>query len=204
MTVNVSPLLIFQLIRKPSVVFRELAKSEPTAISVFFKLAVWLLTLPPLFAYFGSSNFGWQLGVDEPIILSPGALAAVSVAYFATLVFGLISVAVVARWMSQTYGARDNLGVHLALITLVAVPLLLGSAIHLYPHAFINLLVLVPALMWSMYLLYRGLPIVLEIDPQRGMLMSSALIAYLLVAAVSLLGVTVVLWGHGIGPAVGI
>ncbi len=55
-----------------------------------------------------------------------------------------------------------------------------------------------------MYLLYRGLPVVLRIDPQRGMLMASALIAYLLVAAVSLLGVTVVLWGHGIGPAVGI
>ena len=184
--------------------FRDLAKSEPTAVAVFFKFALWLVALPPLFAYFGSLNFGWQLGVDEPIVLSRGALVAISVAYFSTLVFGLLSVAVVARWMSQTYGARDNLGVHLALITLVAVPLLLGSAIHLYPHAFVNLMVLAPALMWSMYLLYRGLPVALEIDPQRGMLMASALIAYLLVAAVSLLGVTVVLWGHGIGPAVGI
>ncbi len=204
MAVSVSPLLIFRLIREPSAVFRDLAKSEPTAISVFFKLAVWLLTLPPLFAYLGSSNFGWQLGVDEPIVLSHGVLVAISVAYFSTLVFGLISVAVIARWMSETYGARNNLGVHLALITLLAVPLLLGSAIHLYPHAFVNLIVLAPALIWSMYLLYRGLPVVLEIDPQRGMLMASALIAYLLVGAVSLLGVTVVLWGHGIGPAVGI
>jgi hypothetical protein len=54
-----------------------------------------------------------------------------------------------------------------------------------------------------MYLLYRGLPIVLRIDPQRGMLMASALVAYLLVAAVSLLGLTVMLWIHGIGPRVG-
>ena len=61
-----------------------------------------------------------------------------------------------------------------------------------------------PALIWAMYLLYTGLPIALGISPERGMLMSSALIGYLLVAAVSLLGLTVILWGFGIGPRVGI
>ena len=74
---------------------------------------------------------------------------------------------------------------------------------HLYPHVFLNVLVLVPTLIWSMYLLYRGLPVALRIDPRRGMLMASALIAYLLVAAVSLLGLTVMLWVHGIGPRLG-
>jgi len=64
--------------------------------------------------------------------------------------------------------------------------------------------VLIPAMMWSMYLLYRGLPVVLNISPERGMLMASALIGYLLVAAVSFLGLTVALWGRGIGPSIGI
>ena len=65
-------------------------------------------------------------------------------------------------------------------------------------------LVLIPTLIWSMYLLYKGLPIVLKITPERGMLMASALIGYLLVAAVSLLGLTVALWGRGIGPSIGV
>ena len=90
-----------------------------------------------------------------------------------------------------------------ALMAVVGAPLAIGSVIHLYPHAFINLLVLVPTLIWSMYLLYRGLPVVLHTGPNRGMLMASALIAYLLVAAVSLLGVTVALWGSGLGPLIG-
>ena len=93
-------MLTFRLLHEPRTVFRDLAKSEPTAVAVFFKFALWLVALPPLFAYFGSLNFGWQLGVDEPIVLSRGALVAISVAYFSTLVFGLLSVAVVARWMS--------------------------------------------------------------------------------------------------------
>ena len=36
------------------------------------------------------------------------------------------------------------------------------------------------------------------------MLMASSLIAYLLVGAVSLLGISVVFWVHGIGPSIGV
>lgn len=51
------------------------------------------------------------------------------------------------------------------------------------PHSvFLKFVVLIPALMWSTYLLCRGLPIVLKISPERGMLMASALIGCLLVA----------------------
>jgi hypothetical protein len=74
--------------------------------------------------------------------------------------------------------------------------------VHLYPNAFVNVLVLVPTLIWSMYLLYRGLPAVMKTDPGRGMLMASSLIAYLLVAWVTLLGITAVLWSRGVGPHV--
>ena len=106
--------------------------------------------------------------------------------------------------MAETYGARGSLGVHVALISMVGAPIAIASVIHLYPDIFINTLVLVPAVLWSMYLLYRGLPIVLHTTPERGMLMASSLIGYLLVAFVSLLGITVVLWIFGLGPSLGV
>jgi hypothetical protein len=88
-------------------------------------------------------------------------------------------------------------------MAIVGAPLAVGSVVHLYPHVFFNVLVLVPVLIWCMYLLYRGLPVVLGTGPNRGMLMASALIAYLFVAFVSLLGITVALWGSGVGPQIG-
>ena len=87
---------------------------------------------------------------------------------------------------------------------LVGAPLMLGSFIHLYPDIFINILAFVPVLVWSMYLLYSGIHVVLHTAPERGMLMASSLIGYLLVAFVSLLGITVMLWSVGIGPILGI
>ena len=55
-----------------------------------------------------------------------------------------------------------------------------------------------------MNLLYRGLPVVMKIPPERGMLMSSSLVGWLLVAFVSLLGISAGLWTYGLGPSVGV
>ncbi len=204
MTLKIHPFFIFQILFHPMAVLRGVADSELSASSVFFRLAVWLGLIPPLFAFIGATMFGWRLGAVEPIYLPAGTLIGISIAYYVTLLFGFVSTALVSQWMATTYEATVALGTHFALITVVGAPLVVGSVIHLFPHAFINVLFLVPTLIWSMNLLYRGLPIALGTTPERGMLMASSLIGYLLVAMVSLLGLTVVLWGRGLGPAMAI
>lgn len=196
--------LFFRLLFQPNAVFEELSDTRPSPYSVFFRFILWLALIPPVFAFIGASRFGWRLGAAQPLFLDQGELLVISAGYFIALLFGFMSTAIVAQWMASTYGARHSLGIHLAMVTIVAAPLVVGSAVHLYPHVFINVLVLIPTLIWSMYLLYRGLPVVLKISPERGMLMASALIGWLLVAAVSLLGITVGLWGRGIGPSIGV
>ena len=198
------PRLMMRLLFKPKSAFNELADLEPSPFAVFFKFAMWLGLMPPVFAFFGASKFGWRLGTIEPLFLSNEVLLGISCAYFFALLLGFISGAIVSQWMATTYGARHSLGIHFAMITVVGAPLAIGSIIHLYPHVFINIMVLVPVLLWSMYLLYRGLPIILQTTPERGMLMASSLIGYFLVALVSLLGITVALWTQGIGPSMGI
>lgn len=193
-----------RLLFTPTAVFEELSETRPEPHAVFFRYLLWLAVLPPVFAFIGAYFFGWRLGAAEPLYLATSSLTIISIAYFFALLFGFVSTAVVAQWMASTYGARMSLGIHFALVVIVAAPLVAGSIIHLYPDVFINILVLIPTLMWCMYLLYKGLPIVLKINSQRGMLMASALIGYLLVAAVSLLGLTVGLWTSGVGPLIGV
>jgi hypothetical protein len=202
MPARFSILQIGKILFSPKAVFQAVASESPTATRVFFRFALWLGLLPPLFAYIGTTRFGWMLGV-EPVFLPARTVIAICTVYFAMLLLGFISSAVIARWMAATYDASQSLGRCFALMAIVGAPLAVGSVVHLYPHAFVNVLVLVPVLIWCMFLLYRGLPVVLETGPNRGMLMASALIAYLLVALVSLLGITVALWGSGIGPLIG-
>ncbi len=200
----ISSWLLLRVLFMPTLAFEELSKADPEPHVMFLKYVLWLAVIPPVFAYIGASNFGWRLGATEPLFVPSGDLVIVSIAYFFALLFGFVSAAIVAQWMASTYGARHSLGIHFALIAIIAAPLVAGSVMHLYPHVFLNIVGLIPALIWSMYLLYKGLPIVLNISPERGMLMASALIGYLLVGAVSLLGITVALWGRGIGPSIGV
>jgi Yip1 domain len=200
------PISLLQLgwiLFQPNRIFARLAETEPSPLRVFFGLTLWLALLPPVFTFIGTTRFGWLLGV-EPMFLPTQVVLAVSLAYLAMLLLGFFSTALVSRWMAATYHAADSLGLNFALITIVGAPLAVGSIVHLYPDVLVNVLVLVPTLIWSLYLLYRGLPVVLKTGPERGMLMASALVGYLLVAWVSLIGVTVVLWSHGFGPEVGV
>ena len=201
-TMRFPPLL--KSIRRPTDAFDALAQAEPDPLAVFFGQIIWLALIPPVFAFIGASIFGWRLGAAQPLYLATDALTLISIGYFFTLLFGLVSTAFVGRWMAPTYGADEAFGTHLALVGIVAGPLVAGSVFHLFPHVFVNLLVFIPVLIWSIYLLYKGLPIALRTGPERGMLMASSLVAYLLVGAVALLGVTVALWASGIGPSIGV
>lgn len=204
MKTDISNWMLLRLLFQPTQVFEELSDTRPEPHSIFFKYVIWLALAPPLFAFIGASNFGWRIGAATPLFVPAESLVMISISYFFALLFGFVSTALVAQWMASTYDARSSLGIHFALVTIIAAPLAVGSAIHLFPDVFINVLILIPTLIWSMFLLYRGLPVVLKISPERGMLMASALIGYLLVALVSLLGLTVALWGRGIGPSLGV
>ena len=199
---TIRPWLFFRLLIKPGAVFEELSEARPSFPAVFFRYVIWLAALPPLFLYLGASRGGWHLGAAESLFLEPNARLAFSLAYFVVLLLGMAFTGFLSYRMADTYGAPKSRGIHLAMVVVVSAPIVVCSAIHLYPHIFVNLLVLVPALMWSMYLLYRGLPVVLLVGPERGMLMASSLIGWLMIAAVSLLGLTVALWSNGIGPSI--
>ena len=196
--------LLLKSLYEPAAVFENLSKADPSPFTVLFRYSLWLVILPPLFAYIGASNFGWRLGADEPLMMARESLIIISLGYFWVLVVGLITTSIISQWMATPYGAAASLGRHMALITIVGEPLAIGSLAHLFPNVFMNILVMIPAMIWAMYLLYKGIPIVLGIPPERGMLMASALVGWLLVAAVSLLGMSMMFWTLGVGPLLGV
>ena len=201
---SLSPWHFAGLLARPAKASERLAGPAPEVHDVILRLVLPLSIVPPALAYIGGATFGWRLGGGEPLYISAGGLALISLAYFVALVTGFVSTALVASWMAGTYGARREFGAHLAFVALVGMPATLASVAHLAPHAFVNMLLLIPALIWSLYLLYRCLPGALGTSPEQGMLMASSLVAYTLVAFVSLLCITVVLWSGGIGPALGV
>ncbi len=196
--------LLFATLIQPGKVFEELSKSDTRAAQVIPRYSLLILILPPLFSWIGGSQLGWRLGGSEPVFLDATGYIIFAFFYIAILCIGFFGTVYISKWMSRTYGAKRHPSLHFSLYTVIATPLVAASAAHLYPDVFFNALIIIPALIWSITLLYKGLPVALSITPERGMLMASSIVGWLLVAAVSLLGISSGLWISGAPSFLGV
>ena len=103
--------------------------------------------------------------------------------------------------MSQTYGAKSTISRGIVIAGFTATPLFIAGLTGFYPLLWLDLLIGVVAVCWAVYLLYLGIPIVMDIPEERGFLFSSAVIAICLVMVICIMGGSVILWDFGAAPA---
>lgn len=159
-----------------------------------------LALVPVVSGYIGTTRVGWRIGVGDPIRLTDESALMIAVIYYAALLIGVFSIGWVIHLLSRAYEVEKPLGPCLALAAYTATPLFLIGVMEVYPLLWLNLLLGLPALAYTVFLLYTGLPIMMEIPPERGFVFSSAVLAVGLIALVALLAVTALLWGMGLQP----
>ena len=157
--------------------------------------------IPAVAGYLGTTRTGWQIGTGDVVRLTEESAFRISVLYYLAMVAATCSVAWVIHWMSRTYGASQPPGQCYALATYTATPLFLVGAMQLQPILWLNLLVGLPVLGYTVFLFYTGVPVMMEIPEERGFLFSSAVMAFGLVALVAVLAISVLLWSSGFGPS---
>jgi hypothetical protein len=70
----------------------------------------------------------------------------------------------------------------------------------LYPVLWFVVLVGLAAIAYSIYLLYSGVPIMMNIPEEKGFIYSSSVVTCGLVLLVSILAMTAIFWTLGFGP----
>ena len=142
--------------------------------------------------------------MGETIKLSSGsALSLCGIAYFAILA-GIYCLGEAIHWMSKTYGVQGS-EEHRhyegsALAVYVTVPIMISGLSMLYPSLWFVASIMGLAAVYSVYLIYNGLPILMDIPEERAFLYASSVITVGLCLLVTTLIASVILWGMGIGP----
>ena len=182
----------------------ETLKKQPLSVAqCYIRYGVPFALIAPVAAFIGTTKVGWPVGSQTILLTTDSALQMSIISFFAIL-FAILVMAKMIQWMGQTYQATQSLGTCVALATFTAMPLFIVGIAMLYPPLWFIYLIGLPALGYSVYLLYTGVPIMMEISPDRGFLFSSAILAVGLVSLVGLLVVTVSMWGIGFGPGYGL
>ncbi len=161
---------------------------------------LFLALIPALSGYFGTTQVGWRIGVGEPIRITGDSALSIAIIYYIALLVGVFSIGWVIHLLGKAYEVEKPLPLCIALAAYTATPLFLIGIMQVYPVLWLNMLIGLPALAYTVYLLYSGLPVMMEIPIERGFLYSSAVLAVGLVALVAMLAMTALLWGMGLQP----
>ena len=159
-----------------------------------------LAAIPPIAGYIGTTQFGWQIGAGDPIRLTNMSAGVIAIVYYVAMLMAVFTMGMVIHWMGRTYGTTQPLVQCLALASYTATPLFLIGIMEVYPVLWLNFIFGLPALGYTVYLLYSGVPAMMEIPEDRGFLFSSAVLAFGMVCFVGMLAATAIFWGLGLGP----
>ena len=155
--------------------------------------------IPAICSYYATAHIGWSIGAGDAIKISESHAIAMSVAMYAGLVAGVFALAYLIQWMAQTFDASPDFTQSLELAAYTATPLLMVGLTALYPVLWFVTLAGLAALAYSVYLLYSGIPIMMNIPEEKGFIYASSVVTCGLVLLVSLMAVSAIMFSMGFG-----
>ena len=192
----------FGLLVRPSAQWRTVAELPESSFRTLVLYPCFLAILPAVAWYYGTSRVGWTVGDQgEAIKLTVESARQISVLFYLVMVASVAVIGYFIHWMSETYGAASTLTKGIVIVGLTSTPLFIAGLVGFYPLLWIDLLIGVVAVCWSVYLLYLGIPIVMDIPEERGFLFSSAVVGVALVILICIMVGSVILWEYGAAPA---
>jgi cytochrome c biogenesis protein CcdA len=191
---------VWGLMTAPEQEWKAIKKERCTIGKCYCSHVLLLALIPAAAGYIGTTMVGWQVTSREVQRLTPDSALQIAILFYITILVAVFTIGMLIHWMGQTYGSKQPLSQCIALAAYTATPLFLIGVMLLYPLLWLNLLLGLPALAYSVYLLYSGVPVMMGVTKERGFLFSSAVLAVGLVILVGVLAASVILWGVGLGP----
>lgn len=189
------------LFTRPDAEWSAIAARRHTLIGVLAGHVVPLALLPTFAWYYGVTRVGWTLPDGELVYrMTPDSTVLIIGLFFWAMVIGTAGLGFMVHWMSRTYGSSASLANAMALAAYTNTPLFLAGIVGLRPALWTDLVIGTVAACYAVYLLYLGIPHMMQVPKERGYLFASAALAVALVMFIGLMGATVILWELGAMP----
>lgn len=189
------------ILTRPVKAWTDIASEGHSALRLLLGHTLPWALVGAVFWYYGVTQVGWRFG-EEPIQrLATGSAAQICVLFYVAMVVGVIALGYLVHWMAATYAAaKSSLAHGIAVVTYTATPFFAAGVLGLHPALWFDIAAGLAVACYCVYLLYLGVPIVMNVPPERGFLFASAIVAVALVGIVAAMGATALLWDFGAEP----
>jgi len=173
-------------------------RHESLSYSLIHILTISLI--PAICCYYATAHIGWTIGVGEPIKISSQSAQLMAISMYFGLIIGIFALAYLIQWMAETFDAKPEFVQALELAAYTSTPLLMVGVTALFPVLWFVAIAGLIAVTYSVYLLYSGVPIMMNIPEEKGFIYSSSVVTCGLVLMVTLMAATAMMWTLGFGP----
>lgn len=188
------------LLYNPTREWQKIAAHKESIRHIYFTFLIFFAAIPPVSAYIGSTYIGWRIGNGETHRLTHDSAILLSVAAYIAILVAVAVIAAFVHWMAKTYGTDPRYRRCLKLTAYSFTPLFLAGFLGSFPILWLDMLISLVAIGFSVNLLYRGVPIVMGINQEKGFLFASSILTVCMVSLIGMLAITVVFWGSGLSP----
>lgn len=188
---------VWGLLAHPNQEMRAIERENESVSHHYTHHVLLMAAIPVICSLIGTTQMGWYLGGGHsvPLALSTGLMLAVL--FYLLILGGVAVMGRVIHWMARDYPQRPSVQRCTVFAGYVATPLFLSGIIALYPVVWLCVLAGAVALAWTGYLLYVGIPQLLNIDRDESLRFSGSTLAIGILLFEVLLALTVLLWGYG-------
>ena len=189
---------LYGLFSHPHAEWASIKQENYSMTHVYLAHLAVLAAIPAISLYFGTTQVGLSLTGDEYLTLSTDRALPLSIAFYFAMLVGVGFMSYITFWMEKTFGAEASFERCLTFISFTATPMFL------FPVIWLNVLVVMGAVCYSLYLLYVGVPIFMNIPEERGFIFASSILTAGLCTLIGFMAATIIIWGSGIIPALAI
>ena len=192
----------FGLLLRPKSQWQTVATLPESSLRTLLLYPCLLAILPAVAWFYGTAVVGWTVGEHGEVIrLTQASARQICILFYLTMLSCIAIIGYFIHWMAATYGAQSTITRGIVIAGLTATPLFIAGLSGFHPLLWLDMLIGVVAVCWSVYLMYLGIPIVMNIPEERGFLFSSAVLAIAMVILICLMVGSVLLWDFGAAPA---
>lgn len=172
----------------------------PLPRRIAFHTLAWAL-VPAVCWYIGVTTVGWRIGDEANMRMTTESALRVCLLFYAAMVASVLVLGYLVHWMASTYAATtSSLAKGVTIVTFTATPFFLAGLLGLYPALWLDIVIGTLVAGYCIYLLYLGVPIVMNVPPERGFLFASAIVGVALVGIVAAMSGTALVWDFGAEP----
>lgn len=188
----------------PDKEWRAIRNERHSFLQVFLSHVPLLALIPTLAFYYGVTQVGWSAAGGDMVRLTPASAMSLCGATYVALLAGVYILGEFINWMARTYGVEDDAEKRhyegTALAVYVTIPVFLAGIFGVYPDMWVNAIATIIAGCYSVYLIYEGIPILMNIPKERAFMYATSVVTVGLVLMVVVRVGSVIVWGMGMGP----